>query len=285
MLKKVMELGEMKTLYVSDLDGTLMRSSIELSKFTTDTINELISRGLDFTYATARSINSAREITGDLKIKLPVVTRNGAVLADNTTGKYIERKVFTGEQVERLKSLSSAIGKYGFVSCFVGDSMYKQCMEGEHPSEFQGYIDYYVGRGDRTLRLVSDTEELFVGEPGYLTLIASKEVLEPYYEEVRKYDDWEIVFSKDSYRDEYWLEVAPKNSTKAKSLLILKEQLGFDRLVVFGDSVNDKSMFEIADEAYAVSNAIDELKAMATDVIGCNDDDAVAKFLALVKDF
>ena len=275
----------MQTLYVSDLDGTLMRSSIELSKFTTDTINELISRGLDFTYATARSINSAREITGDLKIKLPVVTRNGAVLADNTTGKYIERKVFTLEQVERLKSLTSVIGKYGFVSCFVGDSMYKQCMEGEHNSEFQGYIDYYVGRGDRTLRLVSDTEELFIGEPGYLTLIASKKVLEPYYEEVRKYDDWEIVFSKDSYRDEYWLEVAPKNSTKAKSLLMLKEQLGFDRLVVFGDSVNDKSMFEIADEEYAVSNAIDELKAMATDVIGCNDDDAVAKFLASVKDF
>lgn len=270
----------MKTLYVSDLDGTLMRSNIELSKFTTDTINELISRGLAFTYATARSINSAREITGDLKIKLPVVTRNGAVLADNTTGKYIERKVFTVEQVERLKSLSSVIGKYGFVSCFVGDHMYKQCMEGEHPSEFQGYIDYYVGRGDNTLRLVSDPEELFIGEPGYLTLIASEKVLEPYYEEVRKYDDWEIVFSKDSYRDEYWLEVAPRNSTKAKSLLMLKEQLGFDRLVVFGDSVNDKSMFEIADEAYAVSNAIDELKVMATDVIGSNDEDAVASFLA-----
>lgn len=274
----------MRTLYVSDLDGTLMRSSIELSKFTTDTINELISGGLSFTYATARSINSAREIAGDLKIKLPVVTRNGAVLADNTTGKYIERKVFSFEQVERLKSLSSVIGKYGFVSCFVGDSMYKQCMEGEHSSEFQGYIDYYVGRGDKTLRLVSDTEELFIGEPGYLTLIASKEALEPYYEEVRKFDDWEIVFSKDSYRDEYWLEVAPKNSTKAKSLLILKEQLGFERLVVFGDSVNDKSMFEIADEAYAVSNAIDELKAMATDVIGCNDEDAVAKFLASLSD-
>ena len=270
----------MKTLYVSDLDGTLMRSSIELSKFTTDTINELISRGLSFTYATARSINSAREIAGDLKLTLPVVTRNGAVLADNATGKYIERKVFTSDQVERLRSLTHVIGRYGFVSCFVGDHMYKQCLAGDHSTEFQGYIDYYVGRGDTNLRLVSDPEELYIGEPGYLTLIASKEVLEPYYEQVSKYDDWETVFSKDSYRDEYWLEVAPQNSTKAKSLLMLKEQLGFDRLVVFGDSVNDKSMFKIADESYAVSNAIDELKAMATDVIGSNDEDSVAKFLA-----
>ena len=270
----------MKTLYVSDLDGTLMRSSIELSKFTTDTINDLISRGLSFTYATARSINSAREIAGDLNLTLPVVTRNGAVLADNATGKYIERKVFTSEQVERLRSLTPVIGKYGCVSCFVGDHMYKQCLEGEHSSEFQGYIDYYVGRGDTNLRLVSDTDELYTGEPGYLTLIASKEILEPYYEQVRRFDDWETVFSKDSYRDEYWLEVAPQNSTKAKSLLMLKEQLGFDRLVVFGDSVNDKSMFKIADESYAVANAIDELKTMATDVIGSNDEDSVAKFLA-----
>lgn len=275
----------MKTLYVSDLDGTLMRSSIELSSYTVDTVNELISRGLAFTYATARSINSAREIAGDLKIQLPVVTRNGAVLADNSTGKYIERKLFTDKQVERLNSLTPVIGKYGFVSCFEGDSMYKQCLEGEHSPEFQGYIDYYVGRGDNKLRLVSDKKDLFIGKPGYLTLIASKDVLEPYHEEVRNYDDWEIVFSKDSYRDEYWLEVAPENSTKAKSILMLKEQLGFDRLVVFGDSVNDKSMFEIADEAYAVSDAIDELKAMATSVIGSNDEDAVAKFLASLNDF
>ena len=269
----------MKTLYVSDLDGTLMRSSIELSSYTIAKINELISHGLSFTYATARSINSAREIAGDLKIELPVVTRNGAVLADNSTGKYIERKIFTSEQVDRLKAMSSVIGRYGFVSCFVGDNMYKQCLEGEHSSEFQGYIDYYTGRNDKNLRLVSDQEELFIGDPGYLTLIASKEVLVPYYNDVVKYSDWEIVFSRDSYRDEYWLEVAPKNSTKAKSLQILKEQLGFDRLVVFGDSVNDKSMFEIADEAYAVSNAIDDLKAMATSVIGTNDEDAVARFL------
>jgi hydroxymethylpyrimidine pyrophosphatase-like HAD family hydrolase len=38
-------------------------------------------------------------------------------------------------------------------------------------------------------------------------------------------------------------------------------------------------MFRIADEAYAVSNAIDELKQIATGVIGSNEEDAVVKFL------
>jgi hypothetical protein len=59
----------------------------------------------------------------------------------------------------------------------------------------------------------------------------------------------------------------------------MKERYGFDRLVAFGDSVNDLSMFRVADEAYAVANAIGEVKAAATAVIGSNEEDAVARFL------
>ena len=60
----------------------------------------------------------------------------------------------------------------------------------------------------------------------------------------------------------------------------LKEEYGFDKLVVFGDSANDITMFKIADEAYAVSNAVDELKALATGIIGSNEEDAVAVYLS-----
>ena len=122
-------------------------------------------------------------------------------------------------------------------------------------------------------------DEMFCGLPGYVTCIGEKEEIEPIYDRVRAYDRWEALFQKDTYRDEYWLEICPKNCTKAKSLLKLKEDYGFDRLVVFGDSLNDISMFKIADEAYAVSNARDELKELATGIIGCNEDDAVAYYL------
>jgi len=49
--------------------------------------------------------------------------------------------------------------------------------------------------------------------------------------------------------------------------------------VVFGDGKNDIDMFEMADECYAVENAVDELKALATKVIAGNNEDAVAKWL------
>lgn len=39
-------------------------------------------------------------------------------------------------------------------------------------------------------------------------------------------------------------------------------------------------MFEAADESYAVGNASDDVKALATAVIGSNADDGVARWLA-----
>ena len=60
---------------------------------------------------------------------------------------------------------------------------------------------------------------------------------------------------------------------------MLHTHLGCDRLIVFGDGKNDIDMFQLADESYAVANAAPELKAVATGVIGSNDEDAVAKWL------
>ena len=65
-----------KTLYVTDLDGTLMHNDKSLSTFTIDTLNQSIDRGMLITYATARTFQSAWEITKDIHFNLPVITRN-----------------------------------------------------------------------------------------------------------------------------------------------------------------------------------------------------------------
>ena len=269
---------EEKTLYVSDLDGTLMHKDLKISDFSVKTINALVGKGVAFTYATARSISSAGTITKELKLKLPVITRNGAVLADNNTGKIIEKALFTEKEVEMLKDMLPELPKTGFVSCYFGDDMKKVFAGSLHTAELQGYLDYY--KDDPSVVSVSDLSEMFMGNPGYVTIIGDKDEIESLYIRTREYNGWECLFQKDIYRDEYWLEIAPRNSTKAKSILKLKEEYGFDKLVVFGDSVNDIPMFKIADEAYAVSNAVDELKALATGIIGNNEEDAVAVYLS-----
>lgn len=71
----------------------------------------------------------------------------------------------------------------------------------------------------------------------------------------------------------------PKNATKAEAILKLKELWGCDKVISFGDAINDIPMFQVSDECYAVANAVLELKKIATGVIGSNDEDGVSQWL------
>ena len=58
-----------------------------------------------------------------------------------------------------------------------------------------------------------------------------------------------------------------------------RNTLIFEKIIGFGDNLNDLPMFEFADEAYAPANAVDEIKAIATGVIGHHDEDAIALYI------
>ena len=68
-------------------------------------------------------------------------------------------------------------------------------------------------------------------------------------------------------------------ANKAEGVSKLRKLTGFARIVCFGDNHNDLPMFGVADEAYAVGNAVPEAKAAATGVIGSNVELGVARFL------
>ena len=111
----------------------------------------------------------------------------------------------------------------------------------------------------------------------YIVCIDEPEKLLPFFERCREL--YHCVYQRDIYSGEQWLEIMPKEASKSHAIIQLKTLLDCDRLVVFGDGINDLDMFHFADEAYAVENAVPELKAAATAVIGSNDEDGVAKWL------
>lgn len=72
----------MTTLYVSDLDGTLLNDNQKLDEESLETLNSLIDRGMNFTIATARSIDSVRSIINGLNLRLPIILINGVFIFD-----------------------------------------------------------------------------------------------------------------------------------------------------------------------------------------------------------
>ena len=79
----------MKTLYISDLDGTLLDKNAKLSPRSAEIISNLIQNGLLFSVATARS-QSCISILQQLDINIPCVQLNGVLIYDFKTKKYID---------------------------------------------------------------------------------------------------------------------------------------------------------------------------------------------------
>lgn len=273
--KSCREFYAMKTLYVSDLDGTLLRSDVSTSDYTNRTINRLARQGMLFSYATARSYSTSAKVTRGLDAHIPLIVYNGAMIVDNVTGEILLSNFFGSDAHAVLDDLL-AHGVVPIVYAFV-DGVERFSYVPARSS--RGVLDFVASRrGDRRDNPVNSTEDLYQGDIFYFACIGEEEKLEPLE---RKYRDvYHTVYQKDIYSGEQWLEIMPLAASKSNAIRQLREKLGCDRLVVFGDGKNDVDMFELADEGYAVSNAAPELKAVATAVIGSNDEDAVAHWLS-----
>lgn len=266
-----------RTLYVTDLDGTLLKNDKSLSEFTVRTLNRLIRGGMLITYATARTFHSASELVRDIEFGLPAILRNGTVFADPGTGRNREVVLFSAEEVQTIKRCMEGFESCGFVTTYLSGKETKLYLRGRSNGGFGHYLQEHSDDG--RLCPVERPEDLFQGEICYFTFIGEKEELAPLYRRVREQGDFSCIYQQDIYRPDYWLELSPKEATKARAIQKLKERYGCGRLVVFGDSLNDLSMFYAADEAYAVENAMDQVKAAATGIIPGNEEDGVARWL------
>ena len=81
-----------KTLYISDLDGTLLDSSAEVSEYTVGRLNEFIGKGGYFSIATARTAATAMIITKDININVPAVLMNGVCVFDTVKNEYVKKE-------------------------------------------------------------------------------------------------------------------------------------------------------------------------------------------------
>ncbi len=264
----------MRIFYVSDLDGTLLRNNEKTSNYTNNVINRLTERGMVFSYATARSLITAKKVTSGINAKIPLIVYNGAFVIDNLTediliANYFDDKVdfvlddlFANKIYPIVYAYINGKEKFSFVP--------ELCSDGTNK-----FLD--SRKGDVRSNAVRAINDLKSGNIFYITCIDEPQKLEPLYKKYK--DSYHCVYQTDIYTNEQWLEIMPLNASKAKAIKQLQSLLKCEKLVVFGDGKNDIDMFESADESYAVQNAHEDLKRIATGVISSNDEDGVAKWL------
>ena len=79
----------------------------------------------------------------------------------------------------------------------------------------------------------------------------------------------------------FYYEVMPKGLSKGSSIIEACKIFGIDikDTVVFGDEMNDISMFEVAGTGVAMGNAVDPIKNIADYVTKSNNEDGIAYYL------
>ena len=168
----------MKTLYVSDLDGTLLRKNETLSPYTIKTINALTSSGMLFSYATARSLNTAKKVTESLNTHFPLIIYNGAFVKDNITEEILIANYFAEDIYEVLRDLF-AHEIYPIIYSYQNNIEKFSYIAAKATSGMQAFLN--SRKGDKRTNVVTTESELMYGDLFYITCIDKPEKLEPFY--------------------------------------------------------------------------------------------------------
>lgn len=267
----------MKRLYISDLDGTLLSPKPEITLHTAEIMNALAKKGMNFTFATARSIYSAVPITSALDINVPCILMNGVSIYDIKNESYVKNEFI--DPAASVKLLD-AYERYG-VECFMYriDKGALTCYYSKLTSKvMQSFAEVRKNEYKKPFvqcRLEDYADEYTV----YFTTRGRYEELYPVKLEAERIAGVDIAFYLDVYDDSWYLEIFSHKASKSNGLRFLREKYGFDEIVAFGDNLNDLPMFDEADVKIAVGNARDEVKSAADIIIGNNSEDGVAEYL------
>lgn len=266
------------TLYVSDLDGTLLNSQSVISDSSREMINRMIADdGIDFSIATARTPATVVQLMEGIDYRLPLIVMTGAAMWHDG---LVNQNYLRADEVECLATLCRKYDVRPFFYTYNG-----KIIEAYHLPTTDDYEDRFVAQRCHSPHkrfVFADTMPANKKEHTMLVFAAADyDRMGHVYKEASQQLKCSITYYRDIFNHNVgFLEVMAEGVSKARAVERLKEQTGAERVVVFGDSPNDLSMRTVADVFVAPSNASEEVLRVADEVTVSNNDDCVARWIA-----
>ncbi|MGB5332662.1 MAG: HAD family hydrolase [Woeseiaceae bacterium] len=265
-------------LVVFDLDGTLLNRQSVISDYTSETLKLLTERDIAYTVATGRTLHGARAILEGHSFQLPQAYKNGVMIWHPKTRQFSRGATLTPGELDNVVRACLMQGVTPFV--FALDENNESIVY--HPP-LQTDIEHEL------IRSIGVEEPVKVCALGELSADATithvnsigddaaiNAVLHSVNDEPHLVAYSGIALEGQRWR---WLDVHHSDASKGGAIRTMKSLLGLERVICFGDSDNDLSMFEAADESYAPANGNDRIRSAATAVIGHHDEEGIARFL------
>lgn len=258
-------------LVVSDVDGTLLTKDKTLTDGAEAAVRRLHKAGIGFTITSSRPTIGMRFLIEPLQITLPVGAFNGSCVVDPQL-KPIEQHLIPAPATRRALDV---LNEYGVdIWLFTSDLWLTRNGNGEYvPNEKRAIrADPHIV-ADFTPYLTSACK--IVGASADAALlqrceIAMQQALGAQATAVRS--------------QSYYLDVTPPGCNKGTFVQTMAGRLGIplDAIATIGDMQNDLAMFRTSGVSFAMGNATDDVKKMATHVTASNEDEGFAKAIEMI---
>lgn len=269
-----------RILYVTDLDGTLLNSNGEVSQTSLKILKKQIEKGTLFSIATARNLQAAKRLISEIPINIPIILNNGIGFYDLNKEEYLKINEFPTSQLNHLIKIFNRYKSYGFMYALKDGDIHFIYNNLDDPSDLEYFTErhsLYKGRChqyDDFAQVPKDGYTIL-----YFVLYGSLERIKDVENCILDNPILKCVPNKNVYKDNYFLDIFSSKASKAIAIKELKELIGADEVIAFGDNFNDIEMLQSADRSYVPENGVPEAKAVATSIISSFDDDGVAKFI------
>ena len=268
-----------RPIYITDLDHTFLRTDQSVSDFSTQVWNNK-SKDAILSVATARSYQKTHDFLKKLHLDAPMILLDGTMIV-SAEKKLIDLKTIN-------KALGDAIVEVGLkfdIDPFIIGLKDMQLNEAFlYPRKLNEHQKFVLKGYKDDPRMQFNPQNKTMDMNLKIVYFGDYETLKPLTVKLKETfeDAIECKLSPEKYSDGYFLTILHPDGDKAHALQKVMDYIGRDPedVTVFGDSVNDIGMFKLAGTSVAVSNALDEVKAVADVVLEhSNDEDGVAKYL------
>jgi len=259
------------SLVVSDVDGTLLTKDKVLTDGAKAAVRKLREAGIGFTIVSSRPTIGMGFLIGPLEITLPVGAFNGSSIVDSQL-KPIEQHLIAPAVAQRSLDVLDAFGVD--IWLFSNERWYTRNPDGEYVPHEKRAI-----KADPTI--VTDFTP-HLTEACKIVGASSDAALLQRCEAAMKQAVGSEAMAVRSQT--YYLDVTPPGHDKGTFVAAMEKRLGIssDAVATIGDMENDLPMFAKSGISFAMGNAADEIKKLATHVTDSNEHDGFARAMETV---
>lgn len=269
-----------KTLFATNLDGSLLNSRGEISSYSRIKLNTMTKQGALITIATTRSVETLLPLLDGVEMNVPIIIMNGAAQYDLKKRSYLACKKMNADTARQIIDVFEKRDLNCFTHTIINDVLHVYYTRLINPVEEKIY------HSKKRLPEQSYVCGVVPNDQSVLSIMAVDllDTIRPVKDAIMSLEIASAInvetYPDDEHAGYYFIEITSREATVKNAIVDMKAQYAIDKVVAFGNDIRNSAMLEAADFSYLVGNAADGLKKMEWTSIGSNDSDAVVKTIS-----